>query len=36
MNAPRLAVAMDEIYAAELLRVEDGVVVIDDLRKDGA
>ncbi len=34
MEAPRLAVAMDELYAADLLRVEEGVVLIDDLRND--
>jgi hypothetical protein len=36
MEAPRLAVAMDELYAADLLRSEGGVVLIDDLRNDDA
>jgi hypothetical protein len=34
MQAPRLAAALDELYAADLLRSEDGVVLIDDLRND--
>jgi hypothetical protein len=35
MQAPRLAAALDELYAADLLRSQDGVVLIDDLRNDG-
>ena len=32
MRAPRLAAALDELYATDLLRCEEGVVFIDDLR----
>jgi hypothetical protein len=32
MRAPRLAAALDELYAADLLRSEEGRVFIDDLR----
>jgi hypothetical protein len=34
MQTPRLAAALDELYAADLLRVEEGVVFIDHLRND--
>ncbi len=34
MQTPRLAAALDELYAADLLRSEEGVVLIDDLRND--
>ena len=36
MQTPQLTAGLDELYAADLLRVEDGVVLIVDLRRDGA
>ena len=35
MLAPRLAAALDELHATDLLRCEAGVVFIDDLRNGG-
>ena len=32
-QAPWLAAAMDELYAGDLVRVEAGMVFIDDLRE---
>ena len=36
MQTSQLAAGLDELYAADLLRVEDGVVLTVDLRRDGA
>jgi hypothetical protein len=36
MQTPQLVAGLDELYAADLLRVEGGVVLIVDLRRNGA
>jgi hypothetical protein len=35
MRTPHLGAGLDELYAADLLRVEDGMVLLVDLRDDG-
>jgi hypothetical protein len=35
-QAPQLAAGLDELYAADLLRIENGVILVVDLRRNGA
>lgn len=36
MQNPQLVAGLDELYAADLLRIEDGVILVVDLRRNGA
>jgi hypothetical protein len=36
MQNPRLGAGLNELYAADLLRIENGVILVVDLRRNGA